>query len=84
MLKTPFSSTDVVLNLPEGGLSDPTIAMICRQVLKALEYLHKQGVIHRDIKSDSILLTHEGDVKLSDFGFCAQLNAEVPKRLVVS
>ncbi|KAG8143685.1 putative Non-specific serine-threonine protein, partial [Naja naja] len=46
----------------------------------ALSVLHAQGVIHRDIKSDSILLTHDGRVKLSDFGFCAQVNKEVPRR----
>ncbi|XP_030742221.1 serine/threonine-protein kinase PAK 4 [Echinops telfairi] len=34
----------------------------------------------RDIKSDSILLTHDGRVKLSDFGFCAQVSKEVPRR----
>jgi len=41
---------------------------------------HKQGVIHRDIKSDSILLAADGRVKLSDFGFCAQVSQELPKR----
>ncbi|KAB0388775.1 hypothetical protein E2I00_001630 [Balaenoptera physalus] len=46
----------------------------------ALSVLHAQGVIHRDIKSDSILLTHDGRVKLSDFGFCAQVSKEVPRR----
>ena len=35
---------------------------MCRAVLKALAFLHPQGVIHRDIKSDSILLTTSGQV----------------------
>lgn len=36
---------------------------MCLAVLQALSVLHAQGVIHRDIKSDSILLTHDGRVR---------------------
>ena len=53
-------------------LNEEQIATISSQCLKALEYIHSEGVIHRDIKSDSILLCSDGTVKLSDFGFCAQ------------
>uniref|UniRef100_A0A8B9FB30 non-specific serine/threonine protein kinase n=1 Tax=Amazona collaria TaxID=241587 RepID=A0A8B9FB30_9PSIT len=80
----------VVMEFLEGGaltdivthtrMSEEQIAAVCLAVLKALSVLHAQGVIHRDIKSDSILLTHDGRVKLSDFGFCAQVNKEVPRR----
>lgn len=38
------------------------MSCVCRAVLKALAFLHPQGVIHRDIKSDSILLTTGGQV----------------------
>ncbi|MEQ2226269.1 serine/threonine protein kinase, STE, PAK/STE20, partial [Ilyodon furcidens] len=61
-------------------LSEEQIATVCEAVLQALAYLHSQGVIHRDIKSDSILLTLDGRVKLSDFGFCAQISKDIPKR----
>ncbi|KAM9840128.1 serine/threonine-protein kinase PAK 6b [Aulostomus maculatus] len=64
----------------ETRLNEEQIATVCDGVLRALSYLHSQGVIHRDIKSDSILLTLDGRVKLSDFGFCAQINKDVPKR----
>ncbi|XP_016137646.1 serine/threonine-protein kinase PAK 4-like isoform X1 [Sinocyclocheilus grahami] len=80
----------VVMEFLEGGaltdivthtrMNEEQIATVCLSVLKALSVLHSQGVIHRDIKSDSILLTHDGRVKLSDFGFCAQVSKEVQRR----
>ncbi|XP_018407287.1 PREDICTED: serine/threonine-protein kinase PAK mbt isoform X1 [Cyphomyrmex costatus] len=80
----------VVMEYLEGGaltdivthsrMDESQIATVCSQCLKPLAYLHSQGVIHRDIKSDSILLTADGRVKLSDFGFCAQVSQELPKR----
>merc|ERR1711953_1487111 len=69
--------TDIVTNVLMSEDQISTVSMMC---LKALTYLHSQGVIHRDIKSDSILLSADGRVKLSDFGFCAQVSPEVPKR----
>ncbi|KAE8587612.1 hypothetical protein XENTR_v10022037 [Xenopus tropicalis] len=69
--------TDIV---SQTRLNEEQIATVCKSVLQALEYLHSQGVIHRDIKSDSILLTLDGRIKLSDFGFCAQISKDVPKR----
>ncbi|KAM8831689.1 serine/threonine-protein kinase PAK 6-like [Spinachia spinachia] len=61
-------------------LEEEQTATVCHSVLEALSYLHSQGVVHRDIKSDSILLSVDGTIKLSDFGFCAQISREVPKR----
>lgn len=51
-------------------LKEDQIAALSIPILSALAFLHSQGVIHRDIKSDSILLSSDGKVKLSDFGFC--------------
>ncbi|CAH8514570.1 unnamed protein product [Schistosoma rodhaini] len=61
-------------------MSEKQIATICRDVLRALAFLHDHGIIHRDIKSDSILLSINGRVKLSDFGFCARVSPDQPRR----
>ncbi|KAF9548884.1 Protein kinase [Mortierella hygrophila] len=69
--------TDVIDN---NKLSESQIACICLETCKGLQHLHSQNIIHRDIKSDNVLLDSLGHVKITDFGFCAKLTDQKNKR----
>ncbi|XP_035306153.1 nik-related protein kinase isoform X2 [Cricetulus griseus] len=68
------SVTDVVRMTRNQSLKEDWIAYICREVLQGLAHLHAHQVIHRDIKGQNVLLTHNAEVKLVDFGVSAQVS----------
>ncbi|KAJ6021604.1 hypothetical protein N7540_007108 [Penicillium herquei] len=70
--------TDVIDNNPV--IQENQIATICAETCKGLAHLHAQNIIHRDIKSDNVLLDRVGHVKITDFGFCAKLTESKNKR----
>ncbi|KAF3479789.1 STE/STE20/PAKA protein kinase [Arthroderma uncinatum] len=81
----------VVMEFMEGGaltdvieqnpvIQEDQISTICYETCKGLAHLHGQNIIHRDIKSDNVLLDRVGNVKITDFGFCAKLTESKSKR----
>ncbi|KXS19268.1 Pkinase-domain-containing protein [Gonapodya prolifera JEL478] len=69
--------TDIIDN---NSLSEPQISTVVGETLRGLSFLHQKNIIHRDIKSDNILLDTDGRVKITDFGFSARLTVDKVKR----
>ncbi|CAK7349551.1 unnamed protein product [Dovyalis caffra] len=51
-----------------GCLDEDVARVYIAEVVLALEYLHSQRVVHRDLKPDNLLIAHDGHIKLTDFG----------------
>ncbi len=68
------SLTDIVTQI--DSLNEQQIATISREVLFGIDYLHRNKIIHRDIKSDNIFIGMNCSIKLGDFGYCAYITTE--------
>jgi eukaryotic-like serine/threonine-protein kinase len=79
---------DLLANRRGGRLNEQFVRRIAAQLLLALSYAHRRGIIHRDIKPSNILLTQEGTVKVADFGIARIVEEEdatgVPGEIVGS
>lgn len=83
----------IVMEYMQGGqltqvvektiMNEIQMATIVRECLEALNFLHSKHIIHRDVKSDNVLVGLDGSVKLTDFGFCAQLTSPESKRSTI-
>ncbi|KAL4773799.1 hypothetical protein BDW60DRAFT_206082 [Aspergillus nidulans var. acristatus] len=57
-----------------GKFEESVVKSLTRQTLEGLSYLHNQGILHRDLKADNILLDLDGTCKISDFGISKKSN----------
>ena len=71
---------ELIKILPRN-LNEEEIASLVSMILKGLIFLHENKKIHRDIKTENILLTHEGIAKLADFGVSTQLMHSFSKKI---
>ncbi|PRP74989.1 hypothetical protein PROFUN_07382 [Planoprotostelium fungivorum] len=58
-------------DFPDRALPEKEALRIFRQITSAIHYLHEHGVVHRDIKLENVMLSHDGTCKLIDFGFAS-------------
>eukprot|EP01087_Luapelamoeba_hula_P013335 TRINITY_DN380_c0_g1_i1.p1 TRINITY_DN380_c0_g1~~TRINITY_DN380_c0_g1_i1.p1 ORF type:complete len:410 (-),score=71.83 TRINITY_DN380_c0_g1_i1:172-1401(-) len=75
--------TEILEQFENVKMAEKHIAWVCQQTLKGLSYIHSRHRIHRDIKSDNILLGDRGEIKIADFGYAAQLTKEKVKRQTI-
>lgn len=64
-----------------GQLDEKTISHYTRQIVKGLDYLHSNAIVHRDIKGANIMVTSRGIIKMIDFGcakkYCQEMSGEM-------
>ncbi len=68
---------------PDLPFTENYIAYVCKNMLMGLSFMHSQNRLHRDIKSDNILVGFDGSVKIADFGFAANMSIQKEKRASV-
>lgn len=70
--------------LRPGKIDEKYLGVIIREILVALVFIHKDNIIHRDLKAANVLITNYGHIKLCDFGVAAQLSAANYKRQTIA
>eukprot|EP01088_Endostelium_zonatum_P016704 TRINITY_DN4621_c0_g1_i1.p1 TRINITY_DN4621_c0_g1~~TRINITY_DN4621_c0_g1_i1.p1 ORF type:complete len:351 (-),score=37.54 TRINITY_DN4621_c0_g1_i1:267-1319(-) len=66
---------DLLNKTPKGKLPFPQARSFLRDLMHGLNYIHAQGIVHRDIKPENLMLTSNGQLKISDFGVAELLSS---------
>ncbi|THX23685.1 Pkinase-domain-containing protein [Aureobasidium pullulans] len=69
-----------LLNHPSFVLTEGHKKDLAKQLFEGLDYLHKRGVLHRDIKAANILVSRNGELKLADFGLARFYNKNAKRK----
>ena len=77
---TTSSESKITEPALQQSMPEPVLAYTAKNILMGLAAIHKNFRVHRDIKSDNILVNRAGNVKLADFGFAAFMSEEESKR----
>ena len=67
---------DTLKGTPGGYLGEQYTRGVAMQLLRALNYAHQRGIVHRDVKPSNVLITREGTVKVADFGIARVVEEE--------
>ncbi|CAG9770009.1 unnamed protein product [Ceutorhynchus assimilis] len=73
-LVTEYASNGEIFDhlVAKGRMAEPEAKRVFSQIVSAVCYCHSQGVVHRDLKAENLLLDHNFNIKLADFGFSNQ------------